>query len=324
MRDLNTLKEIFDNYLSGLSFPRQPEGLYFPNTYFLQIGGKRLRPSLLLLACEIYSNRAEDALDAAVAVEFFHNFSLIHDDVMDNASVRRGFKTIHEKFGLNTAILSGDVLLTYAYTYLSKSPQQSLLPVWQVFNRTAIQVCEGQQMDMDYEERESVSEAEYLQMIECKTSVLLAAAMQIGALIGGASQQEAEGLYNYALQLGVAFQIQDDILDCYGSPEIVGKTIGGDIIRNKKTLLNIRAFQAASENNDRSFSKWINMTEEYSVEKVAAVLNIYFKYGVREYAERLRNTKVNNALNILPNLNISEEAKKMLANLGEHLVYRTF
>lgn len=252
MRNLDNLKALFEHHLASQSFPSEPANLYSPNTYFLQIGGKRLRPALLLLACEIYSGKAEQALNAAIAVEYFHNFSLIHDDVMDNAPFRRGFATIHEKYGLNTAILSGDVMLTYAYKHLSLVPYQYLQNVLEIFNQTAIHVCEGQQMDMDYEKRDSVSEDEYLKMIEYKTSVLLAGAMQIGSIIGGASRPEAEAIYKYALYLGIAFQIQDDILDCYGSPDMVGKTPGGDILQNKKTLLYINAVKSAQRAGDNS------------------------------------------------------------------------
>jgi geranylgeranyl diphosphate synthase, type II len=323
MRDLDSLKVEFENYLAAQAFPVYPEGLYTPNTYFLKIGGKRLRPSLLLLACEIYSGKTAPALDAAIAIEYFHNFSLMHDDVMDHASVRRGYPTVHEKYGLNTAILSGDALLTYAYNYLAKVPQQYLKQVLDTFNRTAIEVCEGQQMDMDFENKNNVTEEEYLTMIRCKTSVLLAAAMQIGAIIGGASISDSGALYQYALSLGIAFQIQDDILDCYGSPEEVGKTPGGDILQNKKTLLYIRAKKLSDDTGDTTLSEWTNAGIDKKQDKLAAVLSIYNKYQVRSYAASLRDKYVEDSLNALLSVGVSREAKEVLSTLGKHLVYRS-
>ena len=250
MHSIEELRDIFSTYLNQESFQQEPKNLYEPNNYFLQIGGKRLRPTLLLLATELFGGKIENALPASLAIEYFHNFTLIHDDVMDNAPVRRGFTTIHEKYNLNTAILSGDVLMIKACEYLSKVEGIYFKQVFDVYTKTAIEVCEGQQYDIDFETQKSVSHSEYIEMIRLKTSVLLAASMKIGAILGGANETDAELLYTYAENLGIAFQIQDDILDCFGDEGLVGKQPGGDIIQNKKTLLLIEAMRLCTEQND--------------------------------------------------------------------------
>lgn len=322
---LDQLRKAFTQYLKENRFTQYPPELYEPNNYFLQIGGKRLRPIMVLLGTDLFGGDIQKALPAAMSIEYFHNFSLVHDDVMDNAPIRRGHTTIHEKYGLNTAILSGDALLVYAYDYLEKVPEHQLKTILRIFNRTAIEVCEGQQMDMNFEKRASVSEEEYLDMIRRKTSVVLAAALQIGALIGGAEDSDADALYQYALHLGLAFQIQDDILDCYGDQQLVGKQPGGDILQNKKTLLLIRAMEASEQGQDMRLSAILSGEKVYSPEdKVAAVLDIYADLGIRESVTETRDVLIQKALSHLHSTSLNDSKKRILETLVHQLVLRTF
>lgn len=320
---LSRLRTEFTSYLKEHTFDKSPKELYEPNNYFLSIGGKRLRPLMVLLANELYGGKIESALPAAMAIEYFHNFSLIHDDVMDAAPLRRGKQTIHEKYGLNTAILSGDVLLVFAYRFIAQVPKENLAEVLDIFNETAIEVCEGQQLDMNFETQEKVTEEEYLWMIRQKTSVVLAAALQIGALIGGATRKDADALYRYAIDLGVAFQIQDDILDCYGDIDLVGKQPGGDIIQNKKTLLLIRAVEQAQKNGDERLNTWLNFSGNKE-EKVKGVLALYKEWGIKESVTEKRDTLIKSALEHLENTSLSQKNKEILAQLVDYLVIRTF
>lgn len=322
---LDQLRKAFTLYLEENRFTQYPPELYEPNNYFLNIGGKRLRPIMVLLGTDLFGGDISEALPAAMSIEYFHNFSLVHDDVMDNAPIRRGHTTIHEKYGLNTAILSGDALLVYAYDFLEKVPEQHLRTILRIFNRTAIEVCEGQQMDMNFEKRVAVSEEEYLDMIRRKTSVVLAAALQIGAIIGGAEQSDADALYQYALHLGLAFQIQDDILDCYGDQQLVGKQPGGDILQNKKTLLLIRAMEAAELHQDIRLSAILSGANVLSPEqKVAAVLEIYADLGIRTSVTETRDALIEKALSHLYSTTLPDNKKRILESLVHQLVLRTF
>jgi geranylgeranyl diphosphate synthase type II len=320
MHNLEELRKFFLAYLSENKFNNTPTELYEPNNYFLQIGGKRLRPALLLLCTEIFGGNYKNALDAALATEYFHNFTLIHDDIMDNAPLRRGLETIHEKYNQTTAILSGDVLLIYAYKCLSKIEEKYFKSIFDIFTQTAIEVCEGQQYDVNFEQQSNVSHSNYIEMIKLKTAVLLAASMQIGAIIGGANTTDAKAIYNYGLNLGIAFQIQDDILDCYGKTAEVGKQLGGDIIQNKKTLLLIEALRCAKvENNTLLEEILFNNNNEQKIEKV---LQIFEQYDIYNYATKIRNIYIDNALENLQEINISAENKEILKNLIQHLVIR--
>lgn len=324
MRLLSDLREIFSDYLEAQRFIRKPSELYEPNNYFLSLGGKRMRPVLVLLGTYLYDKQYQHSLPAATAIEFFHNFSLIHDDIMDDAPLRRGKITVHEKYGINTAILSGDALLVYAYKYLAQVPVQHLKEVLDIFNETAIEVCEGQQLDINFENQSQVTEDEYIWMIRQKTSVVLAAGIKIGALIGGASDTDAEALYQYALNLGIAFQIQDDILDCYGDAELVGKQPGGDIIQNKKTILLIRALQASDAAKDDSLNAIISQEEWGHQEKVQQVLNVYQKYSIRESVEKTKASYTQTAIEHLEKTSLSEEQKAILLHLVDYLVQRAY
>jgi geranylgeranyl diphosphate synthase type II len=318
---LDDLRVCFNTYLEANRFTQSPSELYEPNNYFLSLGGKRLRPLMVLLGTKLYGEDIQRALPAALAIEYFHNFSLIHDDVMDQAPLRRGKATVHEKFGVNTAILSGDALLVYAYHAIAGVPEKHLKMVLDIFNKTAIEVCEGQQEDMNFQSRTDVSEAEYLEMIRKKTSVVLAAALQIGALIGGASEEDASSLYQYALHLGIAFQIQDDILDCYGDVQLVGKQTGGDILQNKKTLLLIRALELTEKQADPKLREAL---EKHSPHKVANVLKIFDDYQILESVTETRNGLIDKALQHLEATTLPETRKEWLRKLVDYLVIRNF
>ena len=324
MHSIEELRELFTAYLNQESFQQEPKNLYEPNNYFLQIGGQRLRPVLLLLATELFNGKIENALPASLAIEYFHNFTLIHDDVMDNAPVRRGFKTIHEKYNLNTAILSGDVLMIKACEYLSKVEAIYFKTVFDVYTKTAIEVCEGQQYDIDFETKDAVTHDEYIEMIRLKTSVLLAASMKIGAILGGAGETDAALLYTYAENLGIAFQIQDDILDCYGDEALVGKQPGGDIIQNKKTLLLIEAIKRSSIKNDGRLQEWISKKEFNNTEKVIDFLSIFNDYDIKSFALQQRDAYVQKSVHALESISLDEPKKAVLKSLVDYLVLRDF
>ena len=245
--DLTTYRTTFLDFLESNSFDKAPVNLYSPVNYILSIGGKRMRPILTLMATDLFGGDSKDSLHAAMAVEVFHNFTLLHDDIMDDAPLRRGKQTVHEKWDVNTAILSGDVMMIKAYGFLMEYKGEVYRAVMEVFNQTAIEVCEGQQMDVDFETRSDVSLEEYVEMIKLKTSVLVACALKMGAVIAGASDKDADLIYDFGLNLGLAFQLQDDYLDAFGNPETFGKQVGGDIIENKKTYLYIIAEQRAND-----------------------------------------------------------------------------
>ncbi len=324
MHSIEEIRELFTAYLNQESFQSEPQNLYEPNNYFLQIGGKRLRPCLLILATEIFCGKTEDALSAALAIEYFHNFTLIHDDVMDKAPMRRGFTTIHEKYNLNTAILSGDVLMIKACEYLAKVNPIYFKTIFDIYTKTAIEVCEGQQYDMDFETQQIVSHSDYIEMIRLKTAVLLAAAMKIGAILGHAKQEDAELLYSYAENLGIAFQIQDDILDCYGDENLVGKQVGGDIIQNKKTLLLIHALEAEKVIESNVLENVLKTTHTHNREKVEAVLAVFTQHQTKEFAIQKRDYYVQQSILALEKINLQESEKQVLFKLVDYLVMRTY
>lgn len=324
MHSIEEIRELFTAYLNQESFQSEPQNLYEPNNYFLQIGGKRLRPCLLILATEIFGGKTEDALSAALAIEYFHNFTLIHDDVMDKAPMRRGFTTIHEKYNLNTAILSGDVLMIKACEYLAKVNPIYFKTIFDIYTKTAIEVCEGQQYDMDFETQQIVSHSDYIEMIRLKTAVLLAAAMKIGAILGHAKQEDAELLYSYAENLGIAFQIQDDILDCYGDENLVGKQVGGDIIQNKKTLLLIHALEAEKVIESNVLENVLKTTHTHNREKVEAVLAVFTKHQTKEFAIQKRDYYVQQSILALDKINLQESEKQVLFKLVDYLVMRKY
>ena len=301
-------------------FPEQPEGLYAPLDYFLKIGGKRLRPVLTLLGADLFDGDIHKALKPALGIELFHNFTLVHDDIMDDAPLRRSQSTVHEKWNLNTAILSGDVLFVDAFEKISDVDEIYLKEVLQVFLKAAREVCEGQQKDMDFESEMKVSESEYIRMIQFKTSVLLGCALQIGAIISGASKTDAEHLYQFGLSLGTSFQIKDDYLDAFGDPEKFGKQVGGDIISNKKTILLIKALEFASTNQKMTL---LSLLEEKDLNrKVEGVKQLYNETGATEYTQRQIESYYQDSLTHLNEISTSTESKTRLFGFAEWLKNR--
>ena len=319
-KSLNTYKVLFEEYLAQNKFTKTPSELYEPNNYILQLGGKRLRPIMVLLGYELFEQSLEKAFPAALAIEYFHNFSLMHDDIMDEASLRRGKATVHKKFGVNEAILSGDVLLIYAYQSLSNYDAVLQQKLVNLFSKTAIEVCEGQSMDTSFEQRMVVKESEYIEMIRLKTAVLLASALKMGALIGGSTENQANLLYEYGENLGNAFQIQDDILDTYGDKK-VGKKIGGDIVQNKKTLLLIKALELSEKNSDNRLAHLIKDNSIHPDKKIEAVISIYKEYQVLEYSVAQKESYVRKAMQAFEEINHPNENLSLIA---EQLTERQF
>lgn len=315
----NTYTELVEQELGQLNLPNDPPGLYEPLRYFLQIGGKRIRPVLTLMAAQLYGD-PKNALSQALAIELFHNFTLIHDDIMDNAPLRRGVKTVHEKWDNNTAILSGDVLMIAAYRKLIQGAGDKLSPILELFNQTAVEVCEGQQRDMDFEQRIDVSAAEYIEMIRLKTSVLLGTALKLGAMINNAPASDAENLYEFGVHVGIAFQIQDDILDLYADPEKFGKQVGGDIIANKKTILYLTAIGNASK-DQLQVLKNIH-ADANPKQKVEKAKQLFDHLKVREQCEDLLHEHLGKAMFHLEEVAIDDADKQMLRELAIYLVNR--
>ena len=285
MKTSDELYEKVNAFIDKLPYNREPKSLYEPIQYVLSLGGKRIRPVLMLLSYNLWKDDPERILMPAVAVETYHNYTLLHDDLMDNADKRRGHVTVHKKWDVNTAILSGDSMLVVAYQRLATVEQAKLKPVLELFTETALEIGEGQQFDMDFENRNDVTEDEYIEMIRLKTSVLLACALKIGAILAGAPVSDAEALYKFGEQIGLAFQLQDDLLDVYGDPEVFGKEIGGDIMCNKKTYMLINAFNRANAEQKKELQKWCSGEKFDRKEKVAAVTRLYDEIGIRQLCE---------------------------------------
>ncbi len=320
-------EEIVNRYIESLPYDRKPQELYEPIRYVLSMGGKRIRPVLMLMAYSIYRDNPETILPEAVALETYHNFTLLHDDLMDNADVRRGKPTVHKKWDANTAILSGDTMLVLAFKrMMEECPADKLGEVLNTFTVTALEIDEGQQYDIDFETRNDVREEEYIEMIRLKTSVLLACAMKIGAILADAPAGDAEKLYHFGEQIGLAFQLQDDLLDVYGDPKVFGKTIGGDILCNKKTFMLINAFNRADEATRKELNQWISISEQLArdkaLEKINAVTGIYNKLGIRELCEDKINSYFAEAESTLESLNVAEEKKVALRSYMNELLHR--
>lgn len=322
MHSIKQLQQIIDTAVKEINYPATPNELYEPIAYLMALGGKRLRPALVLMATDLFGGNIEDAKAPALAIEMFHNFTLMHDDIMDNAPLRRGQPTVHEKWSNSVAILSGDVMFVKAYKLMIQVKPEILTSVLEVFNKTAIEVCEGQQIDMNFELREKVSIEEYLEMIRLKTAVLLGGALKIGALIGDASVQNADLLYQFGENLGLAFQLQDDILDVYGDPEKFGKQVGGDIISNKKTFLLIKALELAQGDDLINLTAWINKKDFAPEDKVEAIKSIYNRLNIRKLSEDVMQQYAKIALNAFDKIDTPLENKKTLLSFAEMLVER--
>ena len=319
MQSFETLSKLFAERFDTKHFPEQPASLYEPNEYFLKLGGKRIRPALCLMGNELFDEIMPDAWHAATAIELFHNFTLIHDDIMDKAPLRRGKQTVHAKYNDSTALLAGDVMLVKAYEYLNKISSTYLSKVLNLFNKTAIEVCEGQQLDMDYELRDNVSMNEYLRMIELKTSVALAASLKIGGLLGGGGERNQNLLYEFGRKLGIAFQVQDDYLDAFGDGNKTGKQVGGDILSNKKTFLLIHAMESSSHQKELK-----ELLKNNSSNKVEKVLSVYKDCKVDEWALQLKNKYFDEALDHLEDIAVLSKRKEPLRELALFLVQRDF
>ncbi len=322
MYTLPEAQKLIENQIQNISIPDTPTELYEPVRYVMSMGGKRIRPALVVLACDLFAGAVEPAIIPAIAIEVFHNFTLLHDDIMDRSPLRRGKPTVHEKYNENVAILSGDVMSILASRLMNQAPGVVLNTVHDIFTKTAMQVCEGQQLDMNFESRLTVSEEEYMKMIELKTAVLIAASLQIGAILGGASQRDAAELYRFGLNLGMAFQLQDDLLDTYGDPEVTGKQIGTDIVDNKKTVLMIKALEHASANQKEELTGWLSREDFDQEEKIREVTGIFDALHVREIIEKVIREYYDQALVILKQLNRDEERKAELYNFASFLLTR--
>jgi len=321
MHSFEELLKQFETYFSVRHFPEQPDTLYDPAQYILGIGGKRVRPVMVLMGNELFDEIKPDAWPVAATVELFHNFTLIHDDIMDQAPLRRGMETVHQKWGVNTAILAGDAMMIRSYDYLNKVSTDVLPRILAVYNKTALEVSEGQQLDMDFEKRSDVSLDEYRNMIQLKTSVLLAASLKMGAMIGGASEGNANHLYEFGRNLGIAFQVQDDYLDAFGDPAKFGKQVGGDILANKKTFLMIHAAQSADAATKEELTR---LQQTNPADKVEKVLSIFKKAGVDEWAMELKNQYLEKALHHLEEIAVLNKRKEPLKQLAGFLVQREY
>ena len=313
-------------HLDSLNYLHEPENLYQPVRYVLSMGGKRLRPVLMLMAYNLYSPDVDAILDPACAIEMYHNFTLLHDDLMDRADVRRGMPTVHKRWNDNTAILSGDIMLSLAFSYMTHVDAGRLHAVMDTFIPTTLEIGEGQQYDMDFEQRDDVTEAEYIEMIRLKTSVLLACSMKIGALLAGASNDDADNLYKTGEQMGLAFQLHDDYLDVYGDPATFGKKVGGDILCNKKTLLYIKSMQLADDTQRRELQRWFstNNTDPLFAEtKIAAVTRIYTDLGMPALCRTIEDEYYRRAHAYLNKVSVADEAKDVLRAYLASLMERT-
>ena len=320
MKTYQQLFELFTSHINEAEYGKNPKELYEPISYMMQLGGKRLRPILSLMACNLFEENVEKALHAAHAIEVFHNFSLVHDDIMDNAPLRRGKETVYKKWNMPIAILSGDLMMIKATQLLCKTNDTDIRELLDVFNNTAVEVCEGQQIDMNFEIQKSVSHEEYLEMIKLKTAVLLGCSLQIGAIIGGANKEDAKHLYEFGINIGLAFQIQDDILDSFGDGSITGKQVGGDIISNKKTLLLIELIDSVHKDDNLLLEK--AMENQNDNDKITVVLSLYNKYKIQEFAEGKKEIYLNLAYEHLSKVKIEESKKVIIIHIAQELMNR--
>lgn len=321
MHSFRELAQVFAERFNTTHFPSSPASLYEPAEYFLGLGGKRIRPVMCLMGNELFGDIHPDAYHVATAIELFHNFTLIHDDIMDAAPLRRGMETVHKKYGNNTALLAGDVMIIQAYEYINKISASYEKQILTLFNKAARDVCEGQQWDMDFEKQENVALNDYIHMITLKTSVLLAASLKIGSIIGGASEGNRNHLYGFGKNLGIAFQVQDDYLDAFGDPDKFGKDVGGDIRQNKKTFLMLHALEVCSKEEKEELKFLLTVNEE---DKVQKVLTIFKNCNVDAWANELKEKYLNTALQHLDDIAVMSSRKKPLTELADFLIQREY
>lgn len=323
MKTADELLQLINRYLDSLPYDRKPASLYAPIKYVLSMGGKRIRPTLMLLAYNLFKDDPEKILSSACALETYHNYTLLHDDLMDNADVRRGQPTVHKKWNANLAVLSGDSMLVLAYQRMIECDSH-LAEVLRLFTETALEIGEGQQMDMEFETRNDVCEEEYIEMIRLKTSVLLACAMKIGALLADAPADDADNLYRFGEKIGLAFQLQDDYLDVYGDPAVFGKAIGGDIVSNKKTYMLINAFNRADNAQRAELERWIRATDFDRQEKVKAVTGLYDEMGIDRLAQQKIAGYFNESKTYLDRVDVSDERKSELMRYAQRMMKRRY
>ncbi|MFI8378424.1 polyprenyl synthetase family protein [Leeuwenhoekiella sp. NPDC079379] len=322
MLRIDQYTDVFVDYLNAKIQSKEPKNLYDPILYILQLGGKRLRPVLTLMATDIFESDYNKALDAALAVEVFHNFSLVHDDIMDDAPLRRGKETVHEKWDINTGILSGDAMLINAYQLFENYEGDTFRSLAKLFSKTAIEVCEGQQYDVDFETRDDVTLPEYLKMIEYKTAVLVGAALKMGAIVAAASKTNCDLIYQFGRDLGIAFQLQDDYLDAFGDPETFGKQVGGDIIENKKTFLYLTALERLDPAHSIQLSHLYSISPQDPSGKIETVKQLFVDSGAAEAIKKEIELYTNKALKVLNDLEVKEDNKKLLREFAQALMLR--
>lgn len=323
MFSIEEYQDYFVTYLEKYTVTKEPKNLYEPIQYILKLGGKRLRPVLTLMTAEVFNTHYKKALNAALSIEVFHNFSLVHDDIMDDAPLRRGQETVHEKWDINTGILSGDAMLIMAYQLFESYEPSTFQALAKLFSKTALEVCEGQQYDVDFETRSDVSIPEYLKMIEYKTAVLIGAAMKMGAIVANASQNDQNNIYEFGKNLGIAFQLQDDFLDAFGDPKTFGKQVGGDIIENKKTYLFLKALEFSNETDKLELSKLFSSNPEDVSTKIQTAKHYFETSGSAEATKKAILDYTKKAFSVLELLNLSEDKKQLLKTFGESLMNRT-
>ena len=324
MKTADEILSMVNEFLANLPYERKPKSLYEPIRYVLSMGGKRIRPTLMLLGYNLFKDNPEKILMNAVALETYHNYTLLHDDLMDNADLRRGHETVHKKWDANTAILSGDSMLVLAYERMAQCDEKHLAKVLKLFTTTALEIGEGQQFDMEFENRNDVKEEEYIEMIRLKTSVLLACALKMGAILADASDEDAENLYKFGEQIGLAFQLQDDYLDVYGDTKVFGKEIGGDITSNKKTYMLINAFNLANDTQRAELQKWVDAKDFDRAEKVAAVTRLYNEIGIDKMAQEKIAYYFEQSKKYLDAVNVPAERKEELAKYAQKMMKRQY
>ena len=324
MKTADEILSMVNEFLANLPYERKPKSLYEPIRYVLSMGGKRIRPTLMLLGYNLFKDNPEKILMNAVALETYHNYTLLHDDLMDNADLRRGHETVHKKWDANTAILSGDSMLVLAYERMAQCDEKHLAKVLKLFTTTALEIGEGQQFDMEFENRNDVREEEYIEMIRLKTSVLLACALKMGAILADASDEDAENLYKFGEQIGLAFQLQDDYLDVYGDTKVFGKEIGGDITSNKKTYMLINAFNLANDTQRAELQKWVDAKDFDRAEKVAAVTRLYNEIGIDKLAQDKIAYYFEQSKKYLDAVNVPAERKEELQKYAQKMMKRQY
>ena len=322
MQNIEAYQKSFIVHLEDFAVDKEPKNLYEPINYILKLGGKRLRPVLTLMTAEVFNEKAEIAMNAALSVEVFHNFSLVHDDIMDDAPLRRGKETVHEKWNLNTGILSGDAMLIMAYQLFENYEPETFRALAKLFSKTALEVCEGQQYDIDFETRDDVTIPEYLKMIEYKTAVLVGAAMKMGAIVAKASIEDQNAIYDFGRYLGIAFQLQDDYLDAFGNPETFGKQVGGDILENKKTYLYLKTLELGTSSEQSNLLKTMSENSISDTDKVNKVKVLFNSSGASDATQDAVKNYTDNAFTVLEALNVSEDKKQLVRLFGEQLMNR--